>query len=130
MAATDPSSDPLASVDSVDAYCICLPERRAHADAFFEALGLTPNVIFSPIAWKEDLDKDALLRDGVIDAAGAAMRLGEIACALSHRNAPPTSSTSAVVWHAMRSERGAEAPRGSRYCPVPYPLASEGLRFR
>lgn len=64
-------------------YCVCLPSRREHADAFFAALNLSPT--YTPIQLK-DFDRTQLIETGFLHPESNLNR-GEIACAISHHNA-------------------------------------------
>ena len=64
-------------------YCVCIPSRRKHADSFFRALGLSPT--YTPVQLK-DFDQNQLISSGLLHPK-CRLNKGEIACAISHRNA-------------------------------------------
>lgn len=68
---------------SFGVYCVCLPSRRQHTDSFFSALGLTPT--YTPVQHK-DFDREQLICSGLLHPE-CTLNDGEIACAISHRNA-------------------------------------------
>lgn len=72
-------------------YCICLPNRRRHADAFFKAFDIQP--IYTHISTIDKLKQDGLdklKQDGTIDDTYKLVNdsyYGKMACSLSHKYA-------------------------------------------
>ena len=69
-------------------YCICLPDRFAHCLAFFDSLHLRAS--FTTIVLKSDIEnnRQTLVSNGLLcDKESLELKCGEVACALSHRNA-------------------------------------------
>ena len=83
--------------------CICMPDKRAHCDAFFNMLGVSP-VYITPVN-KHTLSLPDLYAKGIVSRTwtrraplpGAPMAF-EVACALSHLSACQHIVESGVPW--------------------------------